>query len=465
MKPIRLKIKNIGLIEDTEIEINKSLLLFFGDIRQGKTTILNCVRWVLGASSWPEDIIRHGADEASIDFEFDTGVVSRSWYRSTSGKNKGKTQARETTFIRDGRPVDRPASELARLVNPFVVDHEYLKKMTEAQRKQYFVDTFPVDTKDLDTEAFNAQREAEQLRAEVKAYGVIDLTPVPESNALELRAKLTEAQEAHADGLRKLQASLKEYESIYNDECKEVDLVNEQSREQNTRHNSAKAEVARIKAQIAELSRKLDEEEGVLRANPMITFKPKPPIPEGLVKTREAVMSWVGTTPEIQALEKQLMEASGNEVRRQRYEENKVKAADKEKKDMKVRMLEARQRDIKKERVTRLAKCASTIDGLSFNEEGEFTFEGTSAGMLSTSQIMRLSERLSAMYPEGFGISLIDRAESMGKSIFEFVDRAKEEHKTILATIVGEAPAKAPAEVGVFVVEQGKVSAKQTELI
>jgi hypothetical protein len=77
--------------------------------------------------------------------------------------------------------------------------------------------------------------------------------------------------------------------------------------------------------------------------------------------------------------------------------------------------------------------------------------------MISDSQIMRLSSDLSALYPEGFSLDLIDRAESLGKSIFEFVDRAKAENKSILATIVGEKPAKVPADVGVFVVEEGKL--------
>jgi hypothetical protein len=39
----------------------------------------------------------------------------------------------------------------------------------------------------------------------------------------------------------------------------------------------------------------------------------------------------------------------------------------------------------------------------------------------------------------------------------KFVERAKREDKTILATIVGERPATSPPEVGVWVVENGKL--------
>ena len=62
---------------------------------------------------------------------------------------------------------------------------------------------------------------------------------------------------------------------------------------------------------------------------------------------------------------------------------------------------------------------------------------------------------LSNLYPAGFGVDLIDRAESLGKSIFDFVEQAKAENKTILASIVGEKPAQVPADVGVFVVGAG----------
>ena len=94
-----------------------------------------------------------------------------------------------------------------------------------------------------------------------------------------------------------------------------------------------------------------------------------------------------------------------------------------------------------------------------FDETGDFTYDGTQAGMLSTSQLMQLSSELSALYPEGLGVELLDGAESLGKSVFEFVNRAKAENKTILATIVGERPAKVPENIGVFVVEEGKVVA------
>jgi len=118
--------------------------------------------------------------------------------------------------------------------------------------------------------------------------------------------------------------------------------------------------------------------------------------------------------------------------------------------------LEANIKELRQQKLLKLSEINGKIEGLEANEKGLF-FENTSFDMLSTSQIMNLSSQLSSFYPEGFGIELIDHGESLGKSIFEFVNRAEKEEKTILATIVGEKPALVPENIGVFVIENGKL--------
>lgn len=70
---------------------------------------------------------------------------------------------------------------------------------------------------------------------------------------------------------------------------------------------------------------------------------------------------------------------------------------------------------------------------------------------------MRLSSALSSLYPAGFGLELIDRGESLGKSIYGFIEKVKREESAILATIVGEKPAQVPDEIGVWIIEEGKI--------
>ena len=138
---------------------------------------------------------------------------------------------------------------------------------------------------------------------------------------------------------------------------------------------------------------------------------------------------------------------------------NKRRAGQKFLDEAALATLEKRQREIKAEKQAKLKSISSTcgIAGLEFDEAGNFIYDGTTAGMISDSQIMRLSSELSAMYPSGFGIELLDRGESLGRSIFDYTAIAEKNKSSILATIVGEKPASVPANVGVWVVSDGKI--------
>src|SRR5580692_6519731 len=156
MKPTKLIIENIGKLSGKQtITINKPLILFYGEIKQGKTTILNAVRWVCGGE-FPADIISHGQKDASIELHFDGAMIARSFYKAKDGP----TKARSVDFVRNGRPVSSPVAEIKRLLNPFLLDQDFLRNKTELERKQYFTELFEVDTAALDTELFSSQRDA-----------------------------------------------------------------------------------------------------------------------------------------------------------------------------------------------------------------------------------------------------------------------------------------------------------------
>jgi hypothetical protein len=72
---------------------------------------------------------------------------------------------------------------------------------------------------------------------------------------------------------------------------------------------------------------------------------------------------------------------------------------------------------------------------------------------------MRLSDALSAKYPDGFGLSMIDRGESLGKSVLTLWEDAQSRAATVLVTVVGDKPATVPEQVGAYVVEAGTVKA------
>ncbi|MGC8495058.1 MAG: AAA family ATPase [Syntrophobacteraceae bacterium] len=121
MKVKKLAIKNIGIIADTTLELDQPLILFYGDLMQGKSTLLNAIKYAFGGS-YPSDIIRHGEQEASVAIWFDECSISRTWYRS----KEGHVADRPISFIRDGLPVNRPVEQIKRFLNPFLLDNEYI---------------------------------------------------------------------------------------------------------------------------------------------------------------------------------------------------------------------------------------------------------------------------------------------------------------------------------------------------
>ena len=460
MKPTKLIIKNIGKIASQTIPIDKPLILFYGEIKQGKTTILNSVRWVCGGE-FPADIIRHSEKEGEIELHFDGGMIARSFYRAKDGS----TKARAVQFVKAGRPVAAPVAEIKRLLNPFLLDQDFLRNKSELERKQYFGELFAVDTTALDTELFNCQRDATNLRSKIGGYGELDLTKAEAVDASALKRELQTIRDNYKTQKEALERELEQQSNDHQAECNVVDERNEKIRAHNqavdsivAKKDSIGREIERCESEILATQKRL---EGMQAARAMLLVPSKKDllVRPALPNRAPIQKKILDLTPDTSDIEAKIQNAVVQNIRAAQFDKNKARAKDKEGDEEKLAALEKRGREIKAEKQTRLKAIGDScgINGLSFDESGNFIYDGTTAGMISDSQIMRLSSELSALYPEGFGLDLIDRAESLGKSIFEFVDRAKAENKSILATIVGEKPAKVPADVGVFVVEDGKL--------
>lgn len=436
MKITSLKVKNIGPVADATIEVNKPLLIFYGEIRQGKTTLLNAVRWVCGGA-FPSDIIKHGEKEASIELGFDGGCITRSWYRTKSAEGKpSEVKARSVQFVRAGKPVDSPVAELKRLLNPFLLDQDFLRNKTETERKQYFVETFAVDTSALDTEAFNVSKAASDLRAKLSGYGEIDLTPVEEFDARPLRETLAKTRSDH--------------QAQVNDLNRQNDAIREHNRLWQQKTDQIKArdeEITRLRAALNKAEEELEQLHSWREKNP------------------EKKLLVLPNAPDTSELESKLQNAAAQNVKAEQYKKNLERDRQRQADETQLKSLEERGRQIKREKIAALSKVGETcgVPGLTFDEDGTFCFEGTQAGMLSTSQIMRLSSALSALYPEGLGIELLDRGESLGRSIFDYVKHAEAKKVSVLATVVGQRPSEVPENVGVFVVRDGVVLKDEQE--
>lgn len=456
MKPRKLTIENIGMIESEEINIDKSLLLFFGDILQGKSTILNSIKLLFGGS-FPDDLIRHGEKEGLVKLEFDNGLISRSFYTN----KKGTTIARPVSFILNNEPVKKPSEAIKSLLNPFLIDQDFLFKKNGLERQRYFIELFGIDTEKLDHDYKTLESEAKDLRSAIKAYGEIDLTPVDEPDLVALKI---EKNTIHAKNQAIVDNEIKrreDHNKAQNKLQENIDRINTQIEEAGDTILKLDGDLKHFNAQLIVTQNTIKEKatrmsaivksKGELAVKLLESAEPSEILNLNLLLDKDCK-----STEEI---DEKISNAKADEVLFQAYQKNVARNNEKILTAERLKSKEASQRDIKADKIKLLAsKSKDTgIEDFSFDEEGNARFQGTSMDMLSTSQVMNLSSFLSGLYPEGLGIELIDRAESLGQSIYNVINRAKEEDRTILATIVGDKPAKVSEDIGVFVVEGGKI--------
>ena len=449
MKPLSLELKNIGLHADTKIEINQPMLVFFGEVQSGKSTILRAFPLLIGQQEMPKDLIRHGADEAMIRFKYSQpdGSITRTFYRGKNG-----VTSRPIEWIENGVRVSNPVQKLTLFYNPFQNDGDYLRRQSATGRKEFFRQMFPMDTAALDKEALQCSTTASDLRSKLKGYGEIDLMPVQVVDLSALRSRLEQVRQKAARDV-----------SDWRLKCSEVAGRNAaalaKSVEENNAARSANRDrglhVMQLEAtekEIRRLTAVRDEHKEWLASHPVVELKPEPglesePPPPASADTRE--------------LEADIQNGAAQNVKAEQYKANQKRAEQREADKRALAAAEARQDAIKAEK-TKLLKSASSklgIAGFQVDETGRFTFEDTADDMLSESQWMRLQQALSGLYPKGLGLQLVDRGESLGRSgIAALVDHAKKDERNVLVTVVGDAPAETPPDIGVFVVDKGQVT-------
>ncbi len=441
MKATKLEITNVGAIGSATIDINKPLMIFFGEVCAGKSTILNAVRWCFGGK-FPADIISHGAKEASITLTVDNGSICREWYRN----KEGEATERPIKFIQNGKSQKNPVAEIKRLLNP-----NHLIDMNEVDRAKFLLEVLNVNTAEADKRILELEDEARDLRVEIKTFG--DVVPVKVDAPADLaalqaeRAKIVKTAEGERQAAMVANSESRQAVTTRNWDHAQVNSLRERRTADLKRISD---EILSLQERINTLAQKKEDEETWLSQNPELPIEPVPadkPLPPP-ADTTEIDTKIANVGRQAAAYAEFLRESK--------------RATDKESKEKTLADTTAAVRALREKKLASLKTAAENcpVKGLSFDDEGGVIYEKTTASMLSTSQMMVLSSKLSALYPDGLGLELIDRGESLGKSIYGLIDHATANTRTILATVVGDKPAKVPEDIGVFIVEAGKVTDK-----
>jgi len=462
MKITKLTIHNVGIIDHFDMPINKPLYLFYGDIKQGKTTILNAIRWAFGGE-FPTDIMRHGQTEAFVEIQAeDDGVpllIRREWYVNKDGT----TTNRPLVFQRSGVEQPRPAETLKRFLNPFVMDDRYFVDMSELEKGRYLCRLFGVDTRAEDAQIGAMSEEASQLRITIKTYGEVipvEVSPADPSELISERKRIVDACEA--DRCMAF-SSLCRIKGEYEAQCQMVETRNAEARKRNEarcmvgeRMDAKKLRRSELLAELDAIETDLAKGDCWLDDHPAALVEDLPAEPDTAeLQGRRNAM------PDVAAIDQRIQRAGAINEQHKQYLRDCAKAKEKAADESHLIDLERKQAQLKDDKVAKLARIGaeSGIPTLEFLDGGDFRFDGTASAMLSDSQQMQLTEYLKGKYPDGFSISLVDRGESLGKSVMTLVERARSRRSTIFCSVVGERPANIPADIGAFVVEKGQVKA------
>jgi len=468
MKITRLTIHNVGIIEHFDMPVNKSLNLFYGDIKQGKTTILNAIRWAFGGE-YPTDVMRHGQTEAFVEIAaVDEGVdvlIRREWYVNKDGE----TTNRPLTFKRAGVDQSRPAETLKRFLNPFIMDDRYFVDMSPLEQGRFLCRLFNVDTRAEDAAIGEMSEEASQLRIKIKSYGEVipvEVRPVDTYELQEIRKRNVAACEADRAAATQARAFTL---GTWRADCERVEAENDTTRKRMQDRQTCSERIAGRDTEIADIDKQIQELEAKKaaavdsRAKLLVWMQEHPGLPEKTLPAKpdtSALDARVNALPDVADIDLRIQQAGAVNEQYKQYLRDKRRQEEKEDSERHLIDLERKQAQLKADKVAKLARLGaeSGIPTMEFLDGGDFRFDNTSSAMLSDSQQMQLTEYLKGKYPEGFNVSLVDRGESLGKSVMSLVERARVRQSTIFCSVVGERPANVPEDIGAFVVEKGKVT-------
>jgi len=431
-----IELNNICKIKYTRIDIHEPLNIFFGKIKAGKSTILKSIPLALGGSI-PDDLLTHGENEGFIKINlFPLGYIKRSFYRKTDGKTYARPKIEYINT--NGEIENQPATALKKFLNPFIADSYFFEKLSDLNKEKFIIDFFGVDLSSFNKEKAALKEKAKNLRTKISMYGDIDTISVEKPDIKPLEEKRNALIEAHTKKKEKIEIENKKIDKINNTRF----LAHNRLKEIGNEYTELEKEIEKLTQKLKSLEAEEKRIDFYLLENPQGREYDIPPEPEELKNIQEKI-----TDIKIQEiLYKQYLE---------RVETQKKKDAD----IQELKSITEEEKVNNQNKIKHLANLSekSNIKDLIFNQDGHAIFEGTAINLLSGSQTKLLSSKLAGLYPEGLGIQLIDGGESLGDSIYDYIHEANNNKTTILMSCVSDAPAETPNNIGVWVVEDGRV--------
>ena len=480
-----IKIKNIKLLKDVEININRAINIFWGNTNQGKTSILQVFDWLF-TQGFPQDIITYGKSEAMIHLIFENGFISRSFYMDKNNKTKG----RKLNCFFDNEQYS--FADLKKYISPLAINQSHFKNLNGAERERFFLEVLDVDTKDIDNKIKQFESVLKDLEMTIKSFGDFNLEEVKEPNkkAIEQafyqeRQRLNELylidkkenEKLKEDAKIKYKKEVQKYEiskSKLSVEIVKFNREQEKIRENNKIIIGKKSELEQLKTSIfadaidfnkldfivnnLENPKKLLNFDEVLKERNIVF--PEFKEPEYYYKNYPENAD----TTKLNELQEKMNNLKVEQLKYANYLKELAKFEDK--KAYKKELNETKEliKELKKDKIKKLSEYTNKIENITFDiETGKPKFFNSLLENLSDSLLIRLNSILVNLIPKNrLKVMLIDRGESLNlenrNNLSVYLRMAEENNSIILLTVVSnETPIIASKSVDLFNVEKGKI--------
>lgn len=405
VKITSLEFENLKRVEEVHLEIGDALTVIGGNNAQGKSSILDGIKWCLGGDRWkPSKPVKEGAEKADAKV-----VLSNGWIVERYGKNGS---LRVTT--KDGRMGGQQL--LKEFIGQFALDLQSFMDMTDKEKAKELLKLIGVDLTELD----ELERTKYQERTEAGA------------NAKRLKA--------YADGLTKHPDAPAEEVSVGDLTTKvQAGLTHNQAGARAKQlFDDMGGQVFRMEADVEELEAQLKKAKEDLTA-----MRDRRKALDAEVKAFKPV--------DIASLQQQMAEAETiNRMVRdnQKYESAQMEAAVAA--DAHA-ALEVEISEIREARMSMLSEAKMPLEGLGIEDE-KLTYKGQFWDNMSHSEQLRVATAISSALNPKCGFVLIDKIEAMDiQTLKEFGKWLASANLQAITTRVSTGPECS------FIIEAGRV--------
>lgn len=359
---LELRTKNVKRIVAVEITPEGEVVIIGGNNGQGKSSTLDSIVYGLkGKRSFPDEVVRRGTDEAEIVLRTQNFLVTRKI------DSYGKVSL---DLRKDGVPIKKAVqSTLDELCEGISFDPEAFTKMSTTDQAEHLRKLVKLDLSGIDSEIdrlFSERKDAnseyQRLKGKLEGLTFYPGLPDKEKTVSDLMTELD---------------SVSKHNAVQEQRMRDLDVLRGARSVVETRIKESKQKIEDLRKKIDELSSTIENSEKELDS-----------IVERGVELKRQADNFVPRSSEELLGQVKLIEENNRKIRSNHQRESveaEVMKAKEISETLTKQLVGARE-----ERHRRIASVEMPVEGLSFDDQGRVTFDGTIFSECSSAERLRV---------------------------------------------------------------------------